>query len=106
MLNKLRQLYSQRDNTEDPAIQMTRAALAYQYRRGQLYDQAIAELQAALAELPDRADLKVSLAETYLAHTCLKMQESWRFPCSKPCRIVFSAGDHGALVAFAQAVPE
>ncbi len=62
----LRELYIRRDGEEHaPArIQLTRGALARQYMNGQLYDQAAAELRAALAQHPDRVDLQVLLAET------------------------------------------
>ena len=61
----LRELYIKRDGEEQaPArIQLTRGALARQYMNGQLYDQAAAELQAALAQDPERVDLQVMLAE-------------------------------------------
>jgi tetratricopeptide (TPR) repeat protein len=61
----LRELYARRDGEEHaPArIQLTRGALARQYMNGQLYDQAAAELQAALVQHPDRVDLQVLLAE-------------------------------------------
>ena len=61
----LRELYIKRDGEEQaPArIQLTRGALARQYMNGQLYDQAAAELQAALAQHPERVDLQVMLAE-------------------------------------------
>lgn len=61
----LRELYVKRDGEEQaPArIQLTRGALARQYMNGQLYDQAAAELQAALAQHPGRVDLQVMLAE-------------------------------------------
>ncbi len=61
----LRELYVKRDGEEQaPArIQLTRGALARQYMNGQLYDQAVAELQAALVQHADRVDLQVMLAE-------------------------------------------
>lgn len=61
----LRELYVKRDGEEHaPArIQLTRGALARQYMNGQLYDQAAAELQAALAQDAERVDLQVMLAE-------------------------------------------
>jgi tetratricopeptide (TPR) repeat protein len=65
----LRELYVRRDG-EDRAparIQLTRGALARQYIQGQLYEQAIAELRAALALQPQRTDLQSLLAEALWA---------------------------------------
>ncbi len=65
----LRELYVRRDG-EDRApmrVQLTRGALARQYFQGQLYEQAIAELRAALAHQPQRADLQTLLAEALWA---------------------------------------
>ena len=65
----LRELYVKRDG-EDRAptrIQLTRGALARQYMQGQLYEQAIAELRAALAQQPERLDLQTLLAEALWA---------------------------------------
>jgi tetratricopeptide (TPR) repeat protein len=60
---ELRRLYGRRDGLEPAKIQYTRGALARTYMRGGLYPQAIAELQAALAEEPDRLDLQALYAE-------------------------------------------
>jgi len=65
----LRELYVRRDG-EDRAptrVQLTRGALARQYFQGQLYEQAVAELRAALAHQPQRADLQALLAEALWA---------------------------------------
>jgi len=59
---ELRRLYGRRDGTEPPKLRLTRAALARMYEKGDLYPQAIGELRAALADEPDRLDLKVMLA--------------------------------------------
>ena len=60
--NELRRLFTRRDGVEPPRIRLTRGALARMYARGDLYLQAIAELRAALAEDPNRVDLRVLLA--------------------------------------------
>ncbi len=60
---ELRRLYGRRDGLEPPRIRLTRGALARMYIKGRLYQQAIAELRAALAEDPQRADLQVLLAQ-------------------------------------------
>ncbi len=62
----LRELYVKRDGEGQAPekIQLTRGALARQYAAGQLYDQALIELRAALDRMPERLDLQVLLAET------------------------------------------
>ena len=62
---ELRRLYGLRDGVEPPKIRLTRGALARMYAKGNLYEQAIAELRATLAEDPHRADLQVMLADMY-----------------------------------------
>lgn len=63
--NELRRLYGRRDGVIPPRVRLTRGALVRMYERGELYRQAIAEIQAALAEHPDRIDLKVILCRMY-----------------------------------------
>jgi competence ComEA-like helix-hairpin-helix protein len=63
--DELRRLYGRRDGIEPPKIRLTRGALARMYSKGGLFDQAIAELRAALAEDPQRPDLLVMLAQMY-----------------------------------------
>jgi tetratricopeptide (TPR) repeat protein len=62
---ELRRLYGRRDGMEPPKIRLTRGALARMYARGNLYEQAIAELRSALSEDPQRVDLQVLLAQMY-----------------------------------------
>ncbi len=62
---ELRRLYGLRDGVEPPKIRLTRGALARMYAKGNLYEQAIAELRSTLAEDPNRADLQVLLADMY-----------------------------------------
>jgi tetratricopeptide (TPR) repeat protein len=62
---ELRRLYGRRDGSEPPKIRMTRGALVRMYARGHLYEQAIAEVRAALDEDPQRSDLQVLLAKLY-----------------------------------------
>lgn len=64
--DELRRLIGRRDGMEPPKIRLNRGALARMYIKGNLLDQAIAELQAALAEDAQRHDLRVLLASTYL----------------------------------------
>lgn len=62
---ELRRLYGRRDGTEPTKIRLSRDALANMYAQGELFNQAIAEIKAVLAEDPDRPDLQVMLARAY-----------------------------------------
>ena len=63
---ELRRLYGKRDHVEPPKIRLTRGALARMYYKGELYQQAIGEIRATLADSPDRLDLQALLADIYL----------------------------------------
>jgi tetratricopeptide (TPR) repeat protein len=63
--DELRRLYGRRDGVEPPKIRLTRGALVRMYSRGELFQQAIAEIRVALAEDPQRIDLEVILARMY-----------------------------------------
>ena len=63
--NELRRLYGRRDGATPPRVRLTRGALVRMYERGELYRQAIAEIQAALTENPGRIDLQVVLCRMY-----------------------------------------
>src|SRR5450759_1228203 len=63
--NELRRLYGRRDGTEPPKIRLSRDALANMYSQGELFNQAIAEIRAVLAEDTNRPDLQVMLARAY-----------------------------------------
>ena len=63
--DELRRLYTSRDGVAPPKIRLTRGALVRMYTRGELYNQAIAEIWAALSEDPNRVDLEVILARIY-----------------------------------------
>lgn len=63
--DELRRLYTSRDGIAPPKIRLTRGALVRMYTRGELYNQAIAEILAALSEDPNRVDLEVMLARIY-----------------------------------------
>ncbi|MEJ2513083.1 MAG: hypothetical protein P8Y72_15980, partial [Anaerolineales bacterium] len=81
--DELRRLHTSRDGVEPPRIRLTRGALARMYAHGHLFDQAIAELLAALSEDAQRFDLQTLLAEMYYetgkkvdsAETCTKILE-------------------------------
>ncbi|MBN2147670.1 MAG: tetratricopeptide repeat protein, partial [Anaerolineales bacterium] len=64
---ELRRLYGRRDGVEPLKVRLTRGALARMYAKSDLYDQAIAELRAALSEDSQRPDLQVLLAQMYYA---------------------------------------
>jgi len=63
--DELKRLYGRRDGVEPSKIRLTRGALVRMYTRGELYQQAIAEIRAALSEDPLRIDLEVILARLY-----------------------------------------
>jgi len=63
--SELKRLYGLRDGFEPPRIRLTRGALARMYVRGDLYQQAIAEIRAALSEDLSRIDLELLLATVY-----------------------------------------
>jgi tetratricopeptide (TPR) repeat protein len=62
---ELRRLYGRRDGVEPSKIRLNRDALANMYAQGELFNQAIAEIRAVLAEDPNRPDLQVMLARSY-----------------------------------------
>ncbi len=63
--DELRRLYGRRDGVEPAKIRLTRGALVRMYARGELFQQAIAEIRVALNENPQRLDLEVILARMY-----------------------------------------
>jgi tetratricopeptide (TPR) repeat protein len=63
IINKLRELYLRHRQVEHPKVQLTAGAVARQYARNGLYDQAIDTLQQALERTPDRYDLRLLLAQ-------------------------------------------
>ncbi len=63
--DELRRLYGRRDGMQPPKVRLTRGALARMYAKGGLYDQAIGELRAAIAEDPNRPDLQLLLAQMF-----------------------------------------
>jgi len=65
---ELRRLYGRRDGLEPPKVRLTRGALSRMYFKGNLLNQAIGELRAALSDDPQRTDLQVLLAQAYYAN--------------------------------------
>jgi len=62
---ELQRLFGRRDGIEPPKIRMTRGALAHMYMQGELYSQAISEINAVLKQDPQRTDMQVLLATAY-----------------------------------------
>ncbi|MFC2054583.1 tetratricopeptide repeat protein [Chloroflexota bacterium] len=63
---ELLRLYGLREGVRPHKVRLTRGALAHMYIKGDLYQQAIAEIHAALSEDQNRLDLKILLADVYL----------------------------------------
>jgi tetratricopeptide (TPR) repeat protein len=63
---ELLRLYGLREGVKPHKVRLTRGALARMYIKGDLYQQAIAEIHAALSEDQNRLDLKILLADVYL----------------------------------------
>jgi tetratricopeptide (TPR) repeat protein len=62
---ELQRLFGRRDGVQPPKIRLTRGALAHMYVQGELYLQAISEIQAVLGNDPKRVDMQVLLAKAY-----------------------------------------
>lgn len=60
---ELRRLFGRRDGVPPTKIRLTRGALVKMYARGDLYQQAIAEIKSVLKDEPSRIDFKVLLAK-------------------------------------------
>ncbi|MBZ0289013.1 MAG: tetratricopeptide repeat protein, partial [Anaerolineae bacterium] len=65
IIDGLRELYRRHRRVEQGKIQLTAGAVARQYIRNGLFEQAIDTLRQALERSPERADLRLLLAETY-----------------------------------------
>lgn len=64
VLDNLRELYRRHRKIEHSKVQLTAGAVARQYLRNGLYEQAIDTLQQALQRSPERVDLRLLLATT------------------------------------------
>lgn len=60
---ELRRLIGRRDGFPPAKLRLTRGALIRMYAKGDLYQQAIAEIQSTLTTDPERTDLKLLLAD-------------------------------------------
>ncbi len=65
ILDNLRELYRKFHKVEHGKVQLTSAAVARQYIRNGLYEQAIDALQKARTASPERIDIPLLLAQTY-----------------------------------------
>ena len=63
---ELLRLFGLREGVRPHKVRLTRGALARMYIKGDLFQQAIAEIHAALSEDQNRLDLKILLADVYL----------------------------------------
>ena len=62
---ELQRLFGRRDGVEPSKIRLTRGALAHMYLQGELYPQAISEINSVLEEDRERQDMQVLLARAY-----------------------------------------
>lgn len=62
---ELRRLIGRRDGVPPVKIRLTRGALVKMYARGELHQQAIAEIKSVLKDEPTRVDYRVLLAKMY-----------------------------------------
>ncbi|KAF0108050.1 MAG: hypothetical protein FD147_2377 [Chloroflexi bacterium] len=62
---ELKRLFGRRDGVQPQKIRLTRGALVRMYARGELFQQAIAEIHSALAEDPKSINMEVVLAKMY-----------------------------------------
>jgi thioredoxin-like negative regulator of GroEL len=60
--DRLRELYSEHYQVDQARLQLTTGAVARQYARNGLYDQAVEALRKTLEYTPDRVDLRLLLA--------------------------------------------
>ena len=83
---ELQRLFGRRDGVEPPKIRLTRGALAHMYVQGELYNQAISEIRAVLANDAKRTDMQTLLAQAYFRNgqkteaTDICMELLARFP--------------------------
>jgi len=93
---ELKRLIGKRDGSAPEKISLTRGALVRMYAKGELYQQAINEINASLLLNPQRTDLKILLAEMHLksnaavqaAEICNQIVETYPF-CLVPNQILY-----------------
>ena len=87
---EIKRLIHKKDGVEPNKIHLTRGALIKMYMHGQLYEQAIGEIQIGLHESPNRTDFKINLAESFYrsektiqaAETCVEIVSSFPYAWS------------------------
>jgi hypothetical protein len=89
--DELRRLYRIVYKSEPSRIRLTRGALVRMYMRGELYNQAIAEAKAAIAEDPKRIDLEVLLARIYYQANMMSEAEALARQILKKLPLCFEA---------------
>jgi len=62
---ELKRLFGKRDGDQPSKVRLTRGALIRMYARGDLYQQAITEIESVLLDDPKRFDLEVILAKMF-----------------------------------------
>lgn len=93
---ELKRLIEKRDGSPPEKISLSRGALVRMYAKGELFQQAINEINAALSTNPERADLRILLAEMLLksnaavqaAEICNQIIETLPF-CLVPNQILY-----------------
>jgi tetratricopeptide (TPR) repeat protein len=93
---ELKRLFGRRDGAIPQKILLTRGALVRMYVRGEAYPQAIAEGLAALQEDPQRTDIELLLAKSYLRTN--QISESFRL-CQKILQTLPYAFEANQLMA-------
>src|SRR5258708_5570136 len=61
--DEIKRLMERRDGAAPDRVELTRGGLAHIYAKSRMYDQAETELDGALAQMPERVDLRLLLAE-------------------------------------------
>lgn len=93
---ELKRLIGKRDGSSPEKINLSRGALVRMYAKGELYQQAINEINAALSTNPQRTDLKIILAEMFVksnsavqaAEVCNQVLETLPY-CLVPNQILY-----------------
>lgn len=62
---EIKRLMGKNDSEKPNKVILTRGALIKMYLRGELYEQAIAEIKIGLHESPNRIDFKIALSDCY-----------------------------------------
>jgi tetratricopeptide (TPR) repeat protein len=93
---ELKRLFGRRDGVQPQKIRLSKGALIRMYAKGELYQQAIAEIKSTITEDPKRTDLEVILARMYFlsgsivesAEVCNQIIEKFPY-CFETNKILF-----------------